>query len=482
MPLELTDFDQAGLEVDALALIVAAAPPDVYADADRGGAQTPEGGELGIGAGETRISRILDGGQRVTLNDNDNPDPLALVDHFGPAGSVSPWALYIQTDDGVASSAQLTGNIGGHFAHFQFGAEDAATLNAIAAGDRFLLALARAAAAPAATLPIAGTLAAEEASLTAALTKQSPGAKPIAASFAGAAGALSAALRKHAGAAKPIAAVFAAEAAALAAALETAAVRQPMAALTVSEATIERGRSVELRWAVTDAVSAAIDNGIGRVPFVGSARVRPDKATTYTLTAFSFAGAPGAAPATAMVTVTVTAREPRSLLPPNATALERAMERAVGFFSVRPIDLPIRKLWSAADCPVGLLPYLAWALGVEEWGSDWPEPVKRAAVADAFAIHREKGTLAGLKRLLENAGAEYEYTERPKGVPMTALLRIFNSNAVYLPDIAAAIGRVKRASLDLDMELASAAAGQIGIAGGLGAATFVEILEWGPYG
>ena len=51
MPLELTDFDQAGLEVDALALIVAAAPPNVYADADRGGAQTPEGGELGIGAG-----------------------------------------------------------------------------------------------------------------------------------------------------------------------------------------------------------------------------------------------------------------------------------------------------------------------------------------------------------------------------------------------------------------------------------------------
>ena len=38
MPLdELKDFDQAGLEVDAPALIVAAAPPNIYADSDRGG-------------------------------------------------------------------------------------------------------------------------------------------------------------------------------------------------------------------------------------------------------------------------------------------------------------------------------------------------------------------------------------------------------------------------------------------------------------
>ena len=473
MPLELTDFDQAGLEVDALALIVAAAPPAVYADSDRGGTQTPEGGELGIGTGETRISRIriLNSGQSVTLNDNDNPEALTLSEHFGLSNTVSPWTFYIQTDDGVASSAQL-GNTGGGYVNFQFGTEDAAILNAIAAGGRFLVAFARR------LLPVAAALVAEEVSLTVALTKQLPGTKPVAAAFAGAAGSLAADVTKHVGAVKPIAAVFAAEAATLTAALETVEVRHPMATLTASETTIEIGRSVELRWAVTDAVSAEIFSsappGIGRVPFVGSVRVRPDKATTYKLTA---RGVPGTNPATAMVTVTVTQREARSLLPPNATALERAMEAATR----RPIDLPIRKLWSAADCPVNLLPYLAWALGVEDWDSDWPEPVKRAAVADAFKIHREKGTLAGLERLLMNAGAEYEYIERPMGQPMTALLRIFNSNAVYLPDIAAAINRVKRASLDLDMELASAAAGEIPIAGGLGAATFVECSDWGPY-
>ena len=466
MPLELTDFNQAGLEVDALALIVAAAAPNIFADADRGGTQTPEGGDIGIGAGETRISRIRiqNSGQAVSLNDNDNPEALAMSEHFGATNSISPWALYIQTDDGVVSSTQL-GAVGGGYANFVFTSDDAAILNAIAAGGRFLVALARR------LLPVAAVLAAEEGSLAVALTKQATARKPIAAAFAGTAGTLAVALTKHVGAVKPLAAAFAAETATLAAALGTVQVRQPMAALTASETTIEHGRSVELRWAVTDAVSVEIDNGIGRVPFVGTIRVRPDRATTYTLTA---RGAAGTTPAAAMVTVTVTAREARSLLPPNATALERAMEAATR----QPIDLPIRKLWSAADCPVALLPYLAWALGVEDWDSDWPEAVKRAAVRDAFKIHREKGTLAGLKRLLMNAGAEYEYIERPQGVPMTALLRIFNSNAVYLPDIAAAIGRVKRASLDLDMELASAAAGKMPIAGGLGAATFVEITDW----
>ena len=185
----------------------------------------------------------------------------------------------------------------------------------------------------------------------------------------------------------------------------------------MSQPTVEIGRSVELRWVTAGSVSAAIDNGIGAVPLAGTLRVSPKAATTYVLTATDAMNAT----ATAMVTVTVLARADRSLLPPNATELERGLEGA----SRQPVDLPIRKLWSSADCPVDLLPYLAWALGVEEWDSDWPEPVKRTAVANAFAIHREKGTLAGLKRLLMDAGAEYEYTERPAGVAMTALVEYF---------------------------------------------------------
>ena len=494
MPLELTDFDQAGLEVDALALIVAAAPPAVYADSDRGGTQTPEGGDIGIGTGETRVSRIRiqNSGQNVTLNDNDNPEALTMSDHFGASGSASPWTLYIQTDDGVASSAQL-GNVGGNYVNFQFGTEDAAILNAIAADDRFLIGFARRLLPVAAEFagaagsidvavtkqatpgqPVAAEFAGAAGSIDVAVTKSSPGTQPVAAEFAGAAGSIDVAVTKQATPGQPVAAEFAGAAGSIDVAVTKQAVRQPRASLVVSQSSVEAGRSVELRWVTSDAVRAEIDNGIGGVPLAGSLRVSPRVPTTYVLTV---SGAPGSTPATASVTVTVLARAERSLLPPNATPLERAMEAAMR----QPIDIPIRKLWSAADCPVELLPYLAWALGVEEWDSDWPDPVKRSAVADAFRIHREKGTLAGLKRVMMNAGAVYEYTERPAGVAMTARLSIFNSNAVYLPNIARAINRVKRASLDLELVVAAAAAGPLPIRGGLGAVTFVEISDWGPY-
>ena len=298
---------------------------------------------------------------------------------------------------------------------------------------------------------------------------------PIAATFAGIAGSLSVALTKRSPARRSIAATFAGAGGSLSVALAKVAVRQPMAALTASETTIERGRSVELRWAASDAVSAMIEPGVGSVPpRGGSVRVTPAEATTYVLIV---QGEAGTIPAKSEVTIGVVDRAPRSLLPPNRTALELGMERATD----RSVEIPIRHLWSAMGCPVALLPQLAWALGVEDWDSDWPEAVKREAVSTAFEIHREKGTLAGLKRLLETAGADYEYEERPADVPMTAILRIFNSNIVFLPDIRAAIGRVKRASLDLDMELASAVSGEIPIAGGLGAATVVEIAGWSGY-
>ena len=235
----------------------------------------------------------------------------------------------------------------------------------------------------------------------------------------------------------------------------------PQATLAVSETVITLGRQVELRWVTSGAMSAAIDQGIGAVDLAGSLRVSPVVSTTYTLTA---TGAMSMT-ATAMVTVTVNPRPERTLLPPNATELEVGLEGAAS----QPIGLPIRMLWSSADCPVDLLPYLAWALGVEEWDSEWPENVKRTAVADAFRIHREKGTLAGLRRVMMNAGAVYEYEERPSGDAMTARLSIFNSNNVYLPNIARAVNRVKRAALDLDIVQASAVQGNIFFAAGLGA-------------
>lgn len=87
-----------------------------------------------------------------------------------------------------------------------------------------------------------------------------------------------------------------------------------------------------------------------------------------------------------------------TLLPPNATKLELAAEAAMAIATAQPVD--IAKLWSADDCPLSLLPYLAWALSVDTWNTDWPEHVKRRVVASAVYVHRYKGTPAGIKAAL----------------------------------------------------------------------------------
>ena len=85
-----------------------------------------------------------------------------------------------------------------------------------------------------------------------------------------------------------------------------------------------------------------------------------------------------------------------SLLPANATALERRLEQVLA--RIEQIDVPVRDLWNPAACPAALLPWLAWALSVDTWRSDWPETTKRAVIAAAPQVHRLKGTLGAVRR------------------------------------------------------------------------------------
>jgi phage tail P2-like protein len=80
-----------------------------------------------------------------------------------------------------------------------------------------------------------------------------------------------------------------------------------------------------------------------------------------------------------------------SLLPPQATPFERALELAAAA-RLEAIDLPFETLKDPAHCPVALLPFLAWEWGAEGWDADWSEATKRAAVANAIALARIKGS------------------------------------------------------------------------------------------
>ncbi|MCW2484757.1 phage tail protein I [Candidatus Symbiopectobacterium sp. NZEC127] len=90
------------------------------------------------------------------------------------------------------------------------------------------------------------------------------------------------------------------------------------------------------------------------------------------------------------------------LLPVGSSALEVAAATACA--EIVRVPVPLRLLWNPDTCPVHLLPYLAWAFSVDRWDVAWPESVKRQVIRDAFFIHRHKGTIGALRRVVEPFG------------------------------------------------------------------------------
>lgn len=92
----------------------------------------------------------------------------------------------------------------------------------------------------------------------------------------------------------------------------------------------------------------------------------------------------------------------KSLLTPKASDFLRRAEVGTQRISDIPVDL--RKLWNPDECPVPLLPNLAWALSVDRWEKGWSEQTKRQVIKSAWAVHRQKGTISALRRVVEPFG------------------------------------------------------------------------------
>lgn len=90
-----------------------------------------------------------------------------------------------------------------------------------------------------------------------------------------------------------------------------------------------------------------------------------------------------------------------ALLPFNSTPFERSLSLASARFN------PARTLpaiWNPATCQAALLPWLAWALAVDEWDYGWPVEKKRTVIAAAIAVHERKGTPSAIRTSLAALG------------------------------------------------------------------------------
>lgn len=106
-----------------------------------------------------------------------------------------------------------------------------------------------------------------------------------------------------------------------------------------------------------------------------------------------------------------------SILPPNATALERGLDTAVAE-RLAQIDIPLRDLWNPNTCPANLLPWLAWALAIVDWDSGWSEQQQRDVIRSAYYVHARRGTAGAVKESLAALGytsAIKEWFQYPAG-------------------------------------------------------------------
>lgn len=144
----------------------------------------------------------------------------------------------------------------------------------------------------------------------------------------------------------------------------------------------------------------------------------------------------------------------KSLLPPNATAAERALEQAMA--RIADVPTPVRQVRNAAECPTNLLAWEAWARGLRRWSAAWPENVRRAVVREAIPLQRRMGSVKSVLDAVRAYGAAIivrEWFEMdPPGPPHTfdVVLSLTGADgepasAAFVEDVVAEINRVKPA-------------------------------------
>ena len=168
------------------------------------------------------------------------------------------------------------------------------------------------------------------------------------------------------------------------------------------------------------------------------------------------------------------------LLPPNATPVERAIFKACAAVLETPVPIP--SLWNPDTCPRSHLPWLAWALGVEDWDAAWPEATQRAVIRASIPLRRIRGTRAAVENAVRPYGSTLVLREwwetTPKGTPHTFQVLINYGagmqtvTAKFQADIVAAITRAKPLRSQFTLGVGITARSELNVIGYARVATF----------
>ncbi len=169
-----------------------------------------------------------------------------------------------------------------------------------------------------------------------------------------------------------------------------------------------------------------------------------------------------------------------SLLPPNASALERHLETVL--LRATELPTPLREIWNPDTCPVALLPWLAWSLGVTTWKSYWPESVRRSILRSAIETKRRQGTAQSVRTVVESFGAALALRESREGAPHHFDITInapemdgASITAQFQQDIIDEVTRVKPARSYMTVQASLTADTRLLLAGAVRAANYTRL-------
>ena len=139
----------------------------------------------------------------------------------------------------------------------------------------------------------------------------------------------------------------------------------------------------------------------------------------------------------------------KSLLPPNASALERSVEAAqAGRIDAIPVA-ELQRVWDVDNCPERLLPWLAWAMSVDNWDSNWPIDVKRAVIRDSVKLHKIKGTRAAVEQALSAINCEADIREWFDDKDSLLQPHTFRVTSIYPEEVNLGGGKFERYVADV---------------------------------